>query len=672
MPISSISNYHAGQTRSSSRPISVQTRISGPIIISSSSAQSSASEGDSWVDDQQSTEPIPADFDPRAIFCPSPPSYTHQDAPVTRSRARAQAHTQIQALPIPNHTERDKSAELSRKIGSSKSKTCDDGYRLRQPLVRRDLPISIARGRACINGLDGSVEGYTSTNGEDLAGLGSEIENFAPNRENDEYELPESENGSDSEGSVINEIRSTSKKTANKKPSKTSSKPKGRQRGKAKAAGRITRPATNNAVLNNAARTPNLKICAESSYQEAPDLIADSQNIAHGPKGLAKSSKATLSTFKTRRPKQPFCINDLSGQAESQSKTSALSNHNTQQQFAGQQEKPSSSSPSKAGQREDVVIQTTTRSKKTALDTSQPGAKRGKGSKSLKKTADKGKGRAIGHTQPVVATDKFDNPHNMPSSDQRLHYTDAECGETCLQNSPSHHHAEETNTEPINFELNDQLAKETKAASLIMESLNEADVSAQAYLPPLRSSSVSCSRITETKNEATQTEMFEIKPPPLICSPQENTKPATSNRITGHWVLASPQVHQTSEPPLEEPIAMRVRGNYERTGKLGHLPSTKAFRDFAITEESLHPNSRAWAQGIAEGSRQKNSVSAPQTMAEDTSPLGRLVETTQEHRKNLASKRETTLGDRRNEVFESIHEVTAVSKLDGFALMTKC
>lgn len=664
VPISSISNYRAGQTRSSSRPISVQTRVSDPIVISSSSADS---EGDNWVDDQQSTEPIPADFDPRAIFCPSPPSCSHQDAPVTRSRARAQA--QPQACTILNLTESHNSADLSHGTGSSKSKTDDNRYHLRQPLIRQDPPISRNRGRACMNGLDGSVDGYTSTNREGTAGLSPEIESFTSDRDNDEYELPESENGSDYEESIINEIRGTSKKTASKKPSKANSKPKGKQRGKEKATRTIPQPATNNVVPNHATHTPNLKIGAGSSDQEAPYLIADSQDIAEDPKGLVKSSKATTSAFKTRRPKQPFYIDNLSGQAESVSNSSALSNHNAQNQSPEQHGKPSSFSLNKTEQRGDAVIQTTTRNKRTALDISQPKAKRERCSKSLKHT-DEGKGRASGRTQPIVATDKANNPHNIPSSNQRLHYTDTECGETCLQNSPSHH-AEETSTKPSNFELDEQLVKKTKAASLIMESLTEADVSAHACLPPLSYSPDSSSRMTETKNEATQTEMFAIKPPPPIFSPYgENTKPATSNRITGHWFLGSPQVYKTSELPLKKPITTRVRGDHERTGR-PDLPSAKVFRDVTIIEESLHPNSRAWAQGIAEGSREKTSASVPPIMAEESSPSGRPVEITQEHRKNLVSKRETTLGGRRNAVFESIHEVTAVSEIDSLPLMSQ-
>lgn len=637
-------------------------------MTSSSSAQSLVSEGDNWADDQQSTEPIPTDFDPRAIFCPSPPSCAEQDAPVTRSRAKAQAQAQAQSQTrtVLNQTESYYSAGLSHETGSYKAKTEDDRYHLRQPLIRPGPPVGEIRGRACINGLDGSVEGYDSTNGEGPAGLSPEIEAFPSNRDNDEYELPGSENGSESEESIINEIRGTSKKTANKKPSKGNPKPKGRQSGKAKASHATTQPAKNNVVPKRATHTPNLKTCVESSHQKASDLIIDSQDIAEDSKGLVNSSKAILSTSKTRRPKKPFYVDNLDGQAEPGSKTSAWSHHNTQQQSPEQQKKASSST-SNEKQRGDVVFQTTTQNKRTTLDMSQPNSKRARNSKSFKHTADEGKGRAIGHSQQPVATDKANNPHNVPSSDQRLHYTDTECGETCLQSSPSDH-AEQNSTKPSKFELDEQLLKETDAASLIMESLNEIDVSAQAYLPPLSSSPVSSSRMTETKNEATQTEIFEIKPPPPIFTPlQENPKPPTSNRITGHWLSGSPQVHKRSKPPLEETFGTRIKGKYERPVKLDLLTSTKALRDLIIPEESLHPDSRAWAQGIAEGSHRKNSVAVPPTMAEGTGPLSHPAEITQEHRKSIVSKRETALEGRRNAVFESIHEVTAVSKLERLA-----
>ncbi|KAI1147304.1 hypothetical protein F4825DRAFT_156141 [Nemania diffusa] len=679
VPFSSHSNTNsnAGDIRSSSRPISLQANDYNP-NNPNADGQDATSKGDDIANDQQSTQPIPADFDRPPIFGSSPPSRTRQDAPVTRNRARAQA------LAISKQTKSSKPVDSSNKPEDPKSKTIDHEYEPTSPSACQDQPIRGARGAQSrrINGLDGSAEGDTSTNGENPADLGPEIKSSKANtdEDDDEYELPESENDSNSEISIIREIRQPHKGTANKNPSKAtySSRPKGKQIDKARTA----RPANTNKttvsahsrvsnsdhailspkkydVLLNDTAHQTVTVPTESSDQGALDLIPESQDVVEDSQRSMSPVKPSSSTSKVRRPKKPFYTDDLGTQSKPKLATSAFSNNGAHQQSTTRKGKVNPLSADKNDRRGDRAFQNTDQNKVTGFDRYQSKAKRQREKNNFKLGASEVNGRFISHNGISSTKNEINESPNILTSDEDLQFTDGDSGDMCQQSSRSYQRQTEADiTRHSGSRPSEQPARKSKSSHIMRESVNNTDASTQASVARLISSPVQFGRVGG-KNGGIKTDILVADPLPQSLYHQGNPqKSAIGDDIAGHWSLRSPQFNATGEHSWTKPIIAKVGRQCHGVGKPDRFPSAKNFVDFSTTEEPLHPNSRVWAQGVAKRIRQKNLVSESPAMTEETEPLGLTPIMAQETRKDPISKRDVALGARRNAVSSSIQEVT--------------
>ncbi|KAI0100327.1 hypothetical protein GGR51DRAFT_352964 [Nemania sp. FL0031] len=675
VPTSSHSNstFNERNTRSSSRPINSDS------ISLSNGIQCTIPERDDIADDQQSTEPIPPDFDPAAIFGSSPPSRVRQDGPVTRNRAR------LQALTITNHAKSSSPIYLGHEPENPNPKTNNDGYQLSSPSARQDLPVRKVRGGTQsqnIDGFDGSIEGYSPHNDEGLAELDSEAESPKCNlgqNDDDAYELSESENVTDSELSTIVELMKHSKGSANKNPSKvvhSSSKPKGKQVAKARTApigNKIGHSARGKTAVSVRNRVPspkrrdfppsniasvhqNARVSAESNDQDAVGFIPDSQDVGKGSQGGVISLQGTTSSSKIRRPKKPFYTHDIGGPSKSGPTMPTLSNGDTNQGLT--QQKAAAPSPSlDKTQRGDKATQNANKNKRTAPNISQSKPKRQKGGKiPEQQQSDKEKGYVNNHNQAALATAEIEESLGISLSNQDLQLSDEEHEEMLLQSSLSYRTEVEISKRPSDSGSSEQRTKTSDTTPVIQGSLSNFHVSRQARLPRLDSGSVDFGGRAEIKNEATQTGVFTIESSPQRLYEQEEPKKTdTGNDSIPRSSLKSPQAFETREPLWVRPVTTRVGRESQRPYKPAHSPPGKTLIDSPTTEELLHPTSLTWAQAIAEEARQKKLVLKS---LEESEPLGRTPIMTHQARKHPIAKRETTLADRRNAIFGSIQHIT--------------
>ncbi|KAI8949679.1 hypothetical protein F4801DRAFT_393253 [Xylaria longipes] len=639
------------------------------------------------TDDQLSTEPVPADFVDFDLFMSFPPC-TQQEAPVT-------------ALSGPNQTDSGDSVDSSHQVEKPKSKIDETGNnerQLRPRLARQNSPIRRARERQamrCISGFDGSVEGHSSADGEGSASSALETKCSKANADDDdddddddEYQLSESENDKgDSEESTINEIIKNPRKTTNKKPAKMaySSKPRGKQAAKAKTAPvtakKVSRPVANKVAVSarkrpvapkQIVRSPerlstsldefspvrqNMKASVGSSKQKRRDVVPDSQDIVTDSQKNAIPLKAKSIAMNNRRPKKPFYRDSLGAQQTNLDPTTAIcSTTDTHQQSTARQGKVLYSPPYVTGLQGNREVQASSQSKRTAPNPRQSEATRPRGNNDVGPKIDKGKGRAMDQTQPPPTTYEVGSPPINQSSDQPSQFDNAEHLEMRLQSSTPCHTEAETSQRTDSSEPSELPVNEIKVAPVVRESFKHIDVSTQAHLPRLSPGPVWHDHVVETKNAASQTSQSLHK---NIYSQEEFEEGVVGNDTTGHWLLRSPRVQDASGPSRVIPTAARVQKEREQAEKLGKDPSMKPFRDHSIIETPLHPISRAWAQGVAKRSRQnKSKVSAPQTNAGETEPLGRTPRTIIESHKNLISRRENALGNQRNAIIDSIQEIT--------------
>ncbi|KAI1176967.1 hypothetical protein F4777DRAFT_231167 [Nemania sp. FL0916] len=587
IPVSSHRTSNASEIRSSSRPMSIQARTPGP-SNQNDHIPNPIFEGDDGIDDQQSTEPIPVDFDPLGDFASSPSSCIHLDVPVTRARARARAR----ALVTHSQIENENPVGSSHEIKDSNSETRGKESRHQVPLILHDSPASRPGEQArpnYINGFDGSAEGQSPAGDSVSTGTGPEVGTSKPDQNDDEYELPVSETENDSEESIIREIRCPPKKTAKK---------------------------------NVSSSTPASK-----------------------PKGKHATVASGSSTI--RRPKKPFYTDDSTGKASTAA--SAVSSH-ADRQPRQKQRKKGSDCPDDTKQQECKPVQTTAPKKRTAVGIPQTQTKRHKATKAAAPVASNESDRSTGHNQKNTVPEKVTISSDTPFSEENISFSDVEDGHIPLQFSSPHH-------SDIYIPEASKPRVTTPETEIILEKVpNKTDVCTQTDLAPLSSSPVSYDNVIETKNKETQTDHVEIRSFSHKLHPEEPINLVTfSDSI--HKLLRSPGVHgNTSKSRVAESDS--VREDREKKGRSKLVSPEKTVIYPSSREESLHPTSRVWAQGVTEKSRQKSLVSMPSKPTEEAEPLGRTPTMMQDPHKHSISKREAALEGRRDAIFESLHEIT--------------
>ncbi|GAW22853.1 hypothetical protein ANO14919_123990 [Xylariales sp. No.14919] len=655
LSILSRSSPNVENTRSGSGLIGPQ-RNSGP-GGSGAPSREHFHQDDDEADDQQSTEPIPTDIDFLTMFPPSPPSRTCQDGPITRAGARAKA----QAL---NQTENDNHE------GSV------DGPSERHTIIDREGSVSsVVEDENTKSSLDDEYHLPKPGNDNDSYDDGGD----------DEYQLPESENSYNS-SEIITDIVGRPKKLS-KKPTKAAypSKPKGKQVAKAEATPVISkkdgRPTTKK-TASSTHRCPILpnqdtislagkkaqreelspirqtaKFPTGNGGQEAPDVISDSQGASQE---LTVPPKAKSRSSNSRRAKPPFYPANLGRQQVKLQLAPYVHNtSNIRQQPTARRGEADSSSPDETEGQEDRTSQDTNPKRHNTLAIPRLGSLRESSNNNGEFPTEKEKGCTISHNKQNVIFNNIDEFPILWSPDQQLQLTDGEYGGTYIQGSPYRTNVE-IGKRSINFESIERPVRKIKVEPA-KGFFNNVGDSSQASLPRLSPDPACCSRINGTKNGATQTENLDTASSPSnFCHQwrQGREEEIVSNNTIRHRLLGSSPAHNTSglsQRGLDTTTTMKARYGAE---KIEHLPSSKVSRVLSDTEESLHPNSVAWAQRVAEKSRQNNSTSTYPIPSEALS-LGLIPAITREHGKNPVSKREITLARRRDAVFESVQEVTS-------------
>ncbi|KAI0430619.1 hypothetical protein F5Y09DRAFT_355827 [Xylaria sp. FL1042] len=646
------------------------------------------------VDDQQSTEPIPEDFDYRAAFMPSSPMLfsppdTRQDAPVTRARARAQA--QAQTL---DHIENNNSIDSAHDVNIPKSRVEKGEYSLLLRSTRRDSPISKTKlgvPSQRIDGFDGSAEEHSSANAEGQSSSALEADNSnsdLSDNGDDEYCLPESENGSDdSELSTIGEILSKLKtKTTKKHASTTKSTRRNKQVSKIAVALTATKklggPSTSKATGSSRKHpmVPNqvtgslaeksiprdkpipisrriVKASVESGDPMASVTIPDSQDISQEP---AAPSTTKQKSSNSRRPKKPFYPDNLNEQqAKLQAASSICSDADINQQSIVRQGEVDNCSFGKMKSAETKIAQVNNQGKDSILDTMPSEAHRGRDENDATPPVDKGRGHAINHSQnPIIIDERSDSSPSVLLSDDNLQPIVMDYGETHPHNSPFYGREAQTSKRPSDPVVDERPTKKVKVCEMEI-SHDNVDVPTRAYLPQLSVSSPCYQRVGGSPDERAQADVFEAKPLPpkfFIQGPERKAESA-GDKITKYQFSRSLRAHDTSGSPRTKHVTAGAGDKCQREENPEPFPSVKVHGDYSDTE-SLHPASRAWAQHIAKRSRKKDLTSMPLKMTEGTEPQDEAPIMTQEFGKNPTSKREITLATRRRAVFESVHEVT--------------
>ncbi|KAI0409683.1 hypothetical protein F4802DRAFT_157207 [Xylaria palmicola] len=632
--------------------------------------QGSIFEVDDEIDDQKSTDPIPPDFDYRAVCRASPPTWTSQGAPVTRARARAQAPDII------GQTENGILADLAPESENLKAMTNNDEHQFPSILARQGRHVSRVkerrRGRGkipYIDGFDGSVDGYNLADDGGSVIPPSQVENPKSDPGDDDYHLSESENvNSDSNESILRGIKSQPKRMKNKKPTKTKSSAttKAKQVPKIGAGSgtckKISPSTANKKVASAKQRAAVLQQHIRSPSKQASPIggIAtvlrsmegvtrgSEQKRSPGSHVFVKSSQEDTSPLKAkskassnRRPKKPFHENHLD---EQQAKSDP---GNTQQATVY-------SSFSKATRSQGTTrSQLTSQKKHSAPELTQPEVKRQKGNICTEHVVDQGKHCAIDQDRPFLTINNIDEVPSMPPPDHHLQAAKIRIHDTNQQNTPSYHIQPEPRDRLGSSKLNEQLTKEINEGRIMEDTLDTIEVPTQSHFPLLDFGPLQVRGLTKAKEEA-QTRIVEDSPcHQKLYHREEPEAEAIGNGNTRRLFFKSPQ-HRTG-PVFSrgDPVTTRVSKGCAQV-----TPSPKIFKYPENTQGSLHPHSRAWAQEISEKSRQKNLVSVSTTSAEETEPLDQMPIALQEARKDLATKRETVMGGRRDAVSESIHEIT--------------
>ncbi|KAI3328958.1 hypothetical protein HD806DRAFT_267715 [Xylariaceae sp. AK1471] len=488
------------------------------------------------VDEQQSTVPVPPDFDyGSATLKSSPPSLAHRYPHVTR----AGRNVQMPPVDGANSSQSDQSADSGRKTEIAKSSTDDD-----------------------------------------------------------EYQLPESDSRNDeSEESTIRDLLGRRNKTANKKSTKAtySSKARGKQVAKTKAAPvaakKKQRPATDKTAASTQKRSvasnhisgsqkepdtspteltsvrQSKKAPTENSSQRTLHIVPDSQEHASPLK--SKSGTSTL-----RRPKKPFFQDHLSEQqAKARPSSSAHSNSNANQHSKADQGKTSLSPLRKTEPQRDRADQLLIQNKRTAPIQSHSSSKRQKVNNDDKLTVDKGNGPAIDNIQPTPTAHKLAISPIIVPSDRDTPFTDMEYGETHQQPESSHHTQVETSNKSSDFKLSEQYDKRIKAAPVIKDSLSRADVPTQVALTQFGPKAVNSDGVMENKAEAIETVNVEVYPfPQGLHELEEVNAEVIENNITMHRPLKRSRVSDAGSPSLAEPVTKSTRKDDEGPDKHGRIP----------------------------------------------------------------------------------------------------
>ncbi|GAP86114.1 hypothetical protein SAMD00023353_0302470 [Rosellinia necatrix] len=673
----------AGDTRLGGRFINSQIKNSDSNSPSHHNPRALSDEG---VDDRRSTGPVLLNLDHRAMLKPSSPPRTHHDAPLTRARARAQA------LTIHNQTRKSDLSNPSHGCDSQKPKASSNEHKATEPLSCQLPPINSVGQTTRFPGVDGPVDRHSSTGGEGSVSSALKHEFFKSKSDDDEYELPETENNnSESELSDSQEIRVASKKRTNKNPLKTtcSSSPGDKHKGKTRVAPTTTKKighqATERATI--AIRKPHadlnqimhslglqgtsqgrfsavhksVKVTAGIGDQGALGRISDSHDAVKELQGLVSPPKSKSRASNIRRPKRPFYQDNLGEQqARSELVTPTHTNDNAYNPSTLRQQEYDSFSPIKQKQRGAREIQSIAQKQRNTLEMPQSKARQ------QTSTHVKGKCHTTSLTEHNPIIDTSSNVHSsliMLSPDQHRKFTRLEHGETASCHSPSSKREAETSNKRHNGpEISNRNVKKIKYASIIGASTIDIDVPTQDHLLPPSAGLEHFSRIPETRNDATQTETSDFQPfPPNHCYQKGPGKDEMGKEIVPrNWWLESPRVRGTYEALRAKPVTTRFTKKCKRSVKSEHLLPKKVPTDSLTTEEPLHATSRAWAQQIAERSRQKNLSPIP-LATEEPGAHGQITIKVRKCGKNLVSKREIALGGRRNAVVDSIQEVTAVS-----------
>ncbi|KAI0817558.1 hypothetical protein GGR55DRAFT_25792 [Xylaria sp. FL0064] len=619
--LTSHSSPSLGRARSNSRATTSRTTNAG---LNNPNNRSSVS----IIDDQQSTEPFPEDFDYRATFMPSSPVLSsppdpRQDVPITRARAKAKAQTL-------DHVENRNSVHDVDMPKSEKEKDDDD-----------------------------------------------------------EYRLPESENDNDdTEPSIMGGILSDLKKKPTKKATRsTKSSKRNKQIGTIgvapTASKKLGRPSTSKAAgssrkhptkLNEVTSTlakknvlrdkavpvsrGNVKASAESGDPMGSVTIPDSQDISREP---ALSSTTQQKVCKSRRPKKPFYPNNLDDQqAKPQAASFSHSNTNIKQQSVARQEGSGNCSFDKMASPKNKIGLVHNQGGDGVLDTSPSEAQRGGGDNVAPPPVDEGKGHAISHSQqPVVIDDISDSSSVLPSSDGYSQSIDMDYGETHPHDSPLSDREAEIIKRPSEPGVSRRPAKKAKVRDTDVFHDN-VDAPIRAHVPQLSGISSCYQRVGESPEVRAVADVFEAKPllPNLFAQGPRRKEESADDDITKYQFSRSLRVHDISGSPRTKYVAAGGGDKYQRAENPEQFPSVKVHKDCSDTE-SLHPASRAWAQNIAERSRKQNLTSMPLNMTRDTEPRDEVLAVTREFGKNPVSKREILLATRRKAVFDSVHEVTA-------------
>ncbi|KAI1312462.1 hypothetical protein F5Y03DRAFT_340356 [Xylaria venustula] len=312
--------------------------------------------------------------------------------------------------------------------------------------------------------------------------------------------------------------------------------------------------------------------------------------------------------------------------------------------------------PNKIGPLKNKPTYTKNQGTHGALDRSAIEAEREKGTNVVKPPVEIASDYAINPDQSILTVKKMSNQPFLLSSDHCSHSTDIENGEIHQQDVPSYDAEAQTSKRLSDFEASKRPVKKAKA-SKPQASPNHIDASPKTNLEQ-SCFSLSYDRTMTDAPKENQVDIFEDGPylPDILgeVSPKEGE--LLDNTLKSR--LISPEVFDASKSLRAEHITARSSHRWRGAENLEQFPAAKAYGDHSDTEESIHPNSRAWAHKITERSRKKNSALGPQVMKAEIEHSDGTPTRSHGYGKNHISKRDITLANRREAVSDSVHEVT--------------
>ncbi|KAJ3580198.1 hypothetical protein NPX13_g374 [Xylaria arbuscula] len=541
------------------------------------------SEGDYEVNDQMSTEPVPADFNYQTVIAPSSPSSSVHHLPITRSKARARA----QAL---KRSENEDLGDPIEDADLQEPERYNDEHLPLPNSPRRKPAPKKAKSRTKVlrnDSFDGSVDERDSNSlgvpGDSASGSGSYISSPRGD-EDDIYSLYETDaGGEDSEASAIADITNRSDrkgkgraitttysaKSGNKKVSKTRRAVGAAKKTGAHSANKPTKsqkPVRGNQVpdVPNGESTKRAILAPVSCQNTQVPTQASLGTVSASYSAIQKALSPLAARSKGpthRKPKKPFDASNLDrsntslqGVSPSHGDTSIYQHSMTQPRSTGSS--PSTEIEPPVGK----IAHTTSQNTRSTLSVPSFKPERKTYHPSERSSNAKQEGRSITCNQQDAHPNKLSDPFTVPSPEQHANSTSAEYGHTHPRIRPSYDAGGGPSKRPSGVEPSIRPIEKVKAAPKRKAPFDDIQASTAVSSPRADADPVYCRRLSDLPGDA---DLADHSVAETLHPDNYGGNPGENEEFPGDYgsryeSSVPMQIDETPKPPSMEDIPSRI------------------------------------------------------------------------------------------------------------------